>query len=88
MPVDDCCLTFDELATQVLPAHMELLRQRMAQAVPLSAFGEKGVGPVTLGKRLGHDRDPRGCYVLLEGKRPVYVGISKHVIARLCTAKS
>ena len=27
--------------------------------------------------------DPRGCYVLLDGGRPVYVGISKHVLTRL-----
>ncbi len=83
MAVDDCCLTFAELATQVLPAYMKQLRHRMAHALPLSAFAEKGVGPVTLGKRLGCEHDPRGCYVLLEGERPVYVGISKHVIARL-----
>jgi predicted GIY-YIG superfamily endonuclease len=83
MPVDDCCLTFEKLATDDLPGYMEQLLERMAQAVPLSAFAEKGVGPATLRKRFGYDRDPRGCYVLLDGDQPVYVGISKHVIARL-----
>jgi predicted GIY-YIG superfamily endonuclease len=83
MPVDDCCLTFEKLATNVLPGYMEQLQEQLTQAVPLCAFAEKGVGPVTLRRRFGYDRDPRGCYVLLDGDRPVYVGISKHVIARL-----
>jgi hypothetical protein len=55
----------------------------MQDPVPLGEFATKGVGPVTMRRRLNLTEDPRGCYVLLDRRRPVYVGISKHVIQRL-----
>ena len=83
MPIDGCHRTFDELARVVLPAYMALMRERIASPLPMSGFAVKGVGPATLCKQLGLDRDFRGCYVLIDGGQPVYVGISKHVLARL-----
>jgi hypothetical protein len=29
------------------------------------------------------ERDPTGCYVFLDGGRPIYVGISQHVLERI-----
>jgi len=83
MPIDGCHRTFDELARVVLPAYMARLRERMAAPTPLSDFSIKGRGVAALKEQLGLAGDPRGCYVLMEGDRPVYVGISKHLVARL-----
>jgi hypothetical protein len=83
MTIDGCTRTFEELTTRILPAYMAELRTAMRADVPLAEFSVKGDGPVTLQKRYGLSCDPRGCYVLIDHGRPVYVGISKHVIARL-----
>jgi EAL domain-containing protein (putative c-di-GMP-specific phosphodiesterase class I) len=37
MPVDDCCLTFEEWATEVLLVYMTQLRQRIIQGFFFSA---------------------------------------------------
>ena len=83
MPIDGCHRTFDELARVVLPAYMARMRESMTAPTPMSDFAVKGRGPVALREQLGLHDDPRGCYVLMERNKPVYVGISKHVIARL-----
>ena len=83
MPIDGCHRSFDELARCVLPAYMARLRERISNPTALAAFAVKGVGPATMRGRLGFDSDPRGCYVLIDNGRPVYVGISKRMIARL-----
>lgn len=83
MAIDGCQRSFSQLAQEVLPQLMTMLRERMQDPVPLAEFATKGVGPVTMRQRLSLADDPRGCYVLLDADRPVYVGISKHVIQRL-----
>jgi len=83
MPIDGCHRTFDELARVVLPAYMARMREKMASPTPMSDFAIKGRGPAALKEQLGLHRDPRGCYVLMERTKPVYVGTSKNVIARL-----
>jgi predicted GIY-YIG superfamily endonuclease len=83
MPIDGCHRSFDELARVVLPDYMALMRKRMQTPTLMSDFAIKGIGPVALCQRFGLERDPRGCYVLIDGTRPIYVGISKHVLARL-----
>jgi hypothetical protein len=83
MPVDGCECSFGELAGHVLPGYMETLRKRMDAPIPMATFAEKGVGPATLCRRLGLAQDPGGCYVLMEGRKPVYVGISQHILERL-----
>lgn len=83
VPIDGCNRSFEELAHEVLPRYMNVLRQRMESPLRMADFAVKGVGPVTLQRHLGLDEDPRACYVLLEDQRPVYVGISKQVLTRL-----
>lgn len=82
MPIDGCHRTFEELAHEVLPAYMSRLRERLAQPLAMADFGP-GVGPGTIRRRLELETDPAGCYVLLDQGKPVYVGISRHVLARL-----
>lgn len=83
MPIDGCHRSFEELAHEVLPGYMAQLRDRMREPIAMSDFDVRGIGPATIRARLGLPADPRGCYVLLDGGKPVYVGISKHVITRL-----
>jgi len=83
MGIDDCPHTFQELAQAILPKYMDELRRRMAEPVPMTAFAEPGVGPVTIARRLGRNRDFSGCYVHMDGGTPFYVGISRSVLSRL-----
>ena len=83
MPIDGCNHSFHDLTHEVLAQYMKALRERMAYPIPLADFGIKGVGPVVLQRRLGLVHDPSGCYVLMDERRPVYVGISRGVIKRL-----
>jgi hypothetical protein len=83
MFIDDCRHSFDELAHKVLPAHMERLRTAFRTAHPASEFGQAGVGPVAVARRLQLPGDFSGCYVFLEQERPIYVGISRKVLSRL-----
>ena len=55
----------------------------MTPPIPMADFGEKGVGPVILQRRFGLDHDPSGCYVLIDGWRSIYVGISRGVLKRI-----
>lgn len=59
------------------------MRVSMTSPIPMSDFAVKGRGVAALKEQLGLHDDPRGCYVLMDETKPVYVGISKHVIARL-----
>lgn len=83
MSIDGCDRTFHELATESLPAYMRTLRGRMARPIPMTLFTTKGLGPVGIRRELALAKDPRGCYVLIDSGRPVYVGISKRIIQRL-----
>lgn len=81
--VDDCQYTFQELANTVLPAHMERLRAALLAARPASEFGQAGAGPIAVARRLQLPADFSGCYVFVDGERPIYVGISRKVLSRL-----
>lgn len=83
MPIDGCEHAYHELVNEVLPRYMNVLRERMRHPIPLADFAVKGVGPVTLHRRLGLIRDPSGCYVILDESKPIYVGISRGLIKRL-----
>lgn len=83
MPIDGCERSFKELADDILPGYMQTLRDRMATPIPMSLFTTQGHGPVTIRGRLNLSHDPGGCYVLIDGTRAVYVGISKRIIQRL-----
>ena len=83
MPIDGCEHAYHELVSEVLPRYMNVLRERMRNPIPMADFAVKGVGPVTLQRRLGLIRDPGGSYVILDEGNPIYVGISRGLIRRL-----
>lgn len=83
MPIDGCPHGFETLAHEVLPARMRELREHMRSPVQMSEFAVRGDGPKTIARRHGFDGDVSGCYVLMDGDRPIYVGISRHVFERL-----
>lgn len=83
MPIDNCSHTFDALASTVLPAHLARLTEALRSPMPATAFvGFKSATRELIG-RLGRGADFPGCYVFIDGSRPVYVGISRGVIKRL-----
>jgi predicted GIY-YIG superfamily endonuclease len=83
LPIHGCHRTFEQLAHEELPSHMDQLRDHMRSPIAMAEFAAKSVGPATLRKRFDLERDPSGCYVLIDQGKAVYVGISKHVIQRL-----
>lgn len=83
MPIDGCQHTFEHLAsTRLQDLHARLV-QLMDRPVEMSVFAQAKIGPKALVDHFGIDEDPAGLYVLIEAGRPVYVGISRAVIARL-----
>ncbi|GAB2950068.1 hypothetical protein GCM10027048_14040 [Hymenobacter coalescens] len=83
MSIDGCTHTFSDLAQTVLPAHMARLNEAIQHPWPASDFSQPGQGVATLAKRWGVPADFSGCYVLLDGTTPIYVGISRGVLNRL-----
>jgi len=82
MPVDDCKHSFDELAGAVFPRYLAKLKERMETALSMADFAQ-GIGIRTLLQRLSLEDDFSGCYVLIDGTTPLYVGISRAVLSRL-----
>lgn len=62
---------------------MDQMRQQMLEPHQMSDFARPRIGPKTLATQIGLAGDFPGCYVLMEPVRPIYVGISRGVIARL-----
>ena len=85
MHIDDCPYSFRILATRILPKRMKEMQIEMRHAWPLSYFDTPGFGLKQMMKAFEFDDDFSGCYVLIKGKRPVYVGISRRVLHRLCS---
>ena len=83
MKVDDCAYTFEELAASVLPGHMRQLRDRLAHPWQAARFAEPGRGPQAIAREFGREADFKGCYVFLQRTQPIYVGISRTVLARV-----
>jgi hypothetical protein len=81
--IDDCKHTFAELAHTVLPAHMERLKLELVRLKPLSLFARDKVGPANIARECNLAGDFSGCYVLIDGGAPIYVGISRKVLNRL-----
>lgn len=83
MPIDDCTHTFEALAANVLPAYYALLEAAIQAPHAASTFvGPKGATKALL-KELDHANDFPGCYVFIDGDKPVYVGISRSVVKRI-----
>ena len=83
MPLHDCAHTFMDLATTVLPGHMALMQEALLNPTPMANFCKPGVGVRTLLKQQNLVSDISGCYTLVEGNEPIYVGISRTLISRL-----
>lgn len=83
MPIDNCVHTFDELASQVLVEHWERLKIAMKTPIAASEFvGYKSATKYAL-KKVNKNTDFPGCYVFIDGNKPVYVGISRGLVKRL-----
>ncbi len=82
MPIDGCEHDFLKLASTVLPAHMDRLRERLSKPMTMADFCQANFGVRSLLKKHGHAADFSGCYVLLDDA-PAYVGISRGVFKRL-----
>jgi hypothetical protein len=61
MLVDGCQHSFEELASEVLPGHLDTLRAQMTHPKSKGDFGIKGEGPVILHRRWGLNEDPSAC---------------------------
>ncbi len=83
MPIDGNRHSFRFLATRSLPKRMQQMRSAMQDPHLMDKYGAKGVGAKTVLRQLGLKRDFPGCYVLIAGKKPIYVGISRAVVQRL-----
>ena len=83
MPIDGCLFTFSELAEDVLPEFMRRMEERTMIPHILADFAVEGVGVQTLLEQLNLPADFPGAYVLIDGEKPIYVGISRTVIQRL-----
>jgi hypothetical protein len=83
MHIDQCPHSFTQLSSTVLPAYMKQLRSAMEKPLPASLFTVPGNGPVSIARWLARKSDFSGCYVLIENSKPIYVGISRSILARL-----
>ena len=83
MPIDQYKHDFQYLVETDLTEHIKILQAAMADPLPMSDFAIDGLGVVGLCSMYGLETDFPGCYVLMEGERPIYVGISKSVLQRL-----
>src|SRR5471030_296541 len=83
MNIDQCPHSFAQLAATVLPAYMKELRLALVKSFPASLFTVPGCGPAAIAQSIGREGDFSGCYVLIENKKPIYVGISRSVLRRL-----
>lgn len=83
MPIDGCPHDFKALGAEILPKRMSDLRRAMLSPYEASLFRSPGRGVKGILRATSHARDFGGLYVLLEDGRPVYVGISRRVVARL-----
>jgi len=81
--IDGCRHTFAQLVATVLPGHLKRLRRAMRSPWRAADLARSGVGPKTFAKSVGLESDLSGCYVFMRGARPIYVGISRGVLARI-----
>jgi predicted GIY-YIG superfamily endonuclease len=83
MPIDQYEHSFQHLVDHDLKTYMSVLERDLATPKSMSAFSVIGSGVVTISRNFGLEVDFPGCYVLMDGRKPIYVGISKGVIQRL-----
>lgn len=83
MSIDGCNYSFQQLSEERLPSLMKLMRERIKNPINLALYAQRGNGKAKLLEELGKTSDFQGCYVLIEGGEPIYVGISRGVAQRL-----
>ena len=83
MAIDQYEHDFQYLVESDLAEHMQKLQEAMTKPLPMSEFAIDGLGVVGLCNRYRLEADFSGCYVLMDGDSPIYVGISKSVLQRL-----
>ena len=83
MAIDECPHSFRRLTSVVLPGYMRKLRRAMQKPHRAVEFSRPGAGPATIARAFNREGDFSGCYVLMKGKSPKYVGISRSVLNRL-----
>ena len=83
MLIDGCPHSFEELARTVLPGYMRQMRAALTAPHHAALFSSPGKGPAAIASELKLTGDFSGCYVLIEKGKPIYVGISRNVLARL-----
>ena len=83
MSIDNCDVSFSDLATKTLPIYMTELRRAMENPNSMADYCSEGRGVRSILTSLGRKKDFSGCYVLLRNNNPFYVGISRSVVRRL-----
>lgn len=83
MLIDDCPHDFATLTNRIIPEHFRRLRAQIERPLLMADFAVEGSGVRSLLLKHGHTSDFSGCYVLIDQGRPIYVGISRTVFARL-----
>lgn len=83
MPIDECPHDFATLTSTIFPDLLKQLRLCMEKPLDSDLFRKTGFGEASILKSLGKKEDFPGLYVFLDGKMPIYVGISQGVIGRL-----
>lgn len=83
MAIDGCPHSFRVLVAKILPGHMKVLRRAMGSPYTARIFKKPGCGVKGILKVVGREKDAPGLYVVLENRKPIYVGISRSVVARL-----
>jgi hypothetical protein len=83
MAIDGCRHSFEGLVDKVLPGHLKHLRRAMRFPWRAVNLAKPNIGPKTFAKSVGLEDDLSGCYVFMRGVRPIYVGISRSVLARI-----
>lgn len=83
MPINEYLNEFSHLVGADLPALLAQMDDARKKPNLMADFAIRGAGVVTLARKLGMNEDFPGCYLLIEGTRPIYVGISRGVLKRL-----
>lgn len=83
MPINQYEQSFEYLVSNEIPRYMHELKTFIDKPISMEQFAIEGQGISKLCSLLGLDSDFPGCYVLIEDKKPIYVGISKNVLRRL-----
>jgi hypothetical protein len=83
MVIDNYGHSIEHLLNVDLPRYLTLLEHNIENPISMSRFNRYGVGVATLVSELGIENDFPGCYILIDGDTPTYVGISKKILNRL-----